>query len=148
MNDPQLLDLYRSTSWSVDAPGGTLAVRPGAAAPPALRPSAIVSAFNPASTSQSPEENGRADRRLRARIAAPGRVRWRTLAHGRGADGSPAPEWDEPGWCLPGDTRDAAVLLGRDFGQNAIVWIDPAGVVAMICTRDGFCGACVGAVVG
>jgi hypothetical protein len=148
MRDAELLALYRSTTWSVDAPGGRLTVRPDLAAPYALRPSAIVTACNPASQPHSPDQNQRADAALRERIAALGRVPWRTLAHGTGADSAEAAAWDEPGWCLVGDTLDTAVDLGRDFGQNAIVWIDPAGVVAMVCTREGFCGARVGEVVG
>lgn len=144
MSDPELLAAYRNTVWSVDAPGGRVTVRPGTAAPPALRPSAIVTAYNPASQLQSPEQNRRADRVLLARIRALGLVHRPTLAHGTGDDPT---AWDEPGWCLAGDTRAAAIALGRDFGQNAIVWIDPEGAVAMVCTRDGFCGARVGEVV-
>lgn len=145
MSDPELLSAYRATVWSVDAPDGRVTVRPGTAAPATLRPSAIVTAYNPASQPHHPEQNERADQALRARIRALGLHPWRTLAHGTGED---AAAWDEPGWCLPGETRDAAVEIGRDFGQNAIVWIDAAGQVAMICTRDGFCGARVGEVVG
>ena len=150
MGDAELLALYHSTTWSVDAPGGRLSVRPGAAAPHALRPSAIVSAYNPASQPHSPDDNRRADERLRERITTLGLVHWRTLAHGTGADGAAAAAaaWDEPGWCLPGKTRDAAAGLGRDFGQNAIVWIGAAGGVEMVCTREGFCGARVGEVIG
>jgi len=148
MIDAGLLALYRSTTWSVDAPGGRLAAGPGAPAPHALRPSAIVTAFNPASQPHSRDENQRADERLRGRIAALGLVHWRTLAHGTGGDPVEAAQWDEPGWCLPGETRDAAVALGSDFGQNAIVWIDAAGVATTVCTREGFCGARVGEVVG
>ncbi|HYH81598.1 MAG TPA: DUF3293 domain-containing protein [Longimicrobium sp.] len=148
MSDPELLALYRSTTWSVDAPGGRLPVRPGGAAPPALRPSAIVTAFNPASRRFSPEANRRADDALRARIAALRLASWPTLAHGTGSDAASAAAWDEPGWCLPGDTREIAVALGRDFGQNAIVWIDAEGAVTMVCSREGFCGARVGQVVG
>lgn len=149
MSDAELLALYRSTTWRVDAPGGVLTVRPGLTAPPRLRPSAIVTACNPASEQpHSPGDNGRADQSLRERIAALGLVSWRTRSLGVGVDGKPAPEWDEPGWCLAGETRDAAVELGRDFGQNAIVWIDGGGAVAMVCTREGFCGARVGEVVG
>ncbi|HET7462396.1 MAG TPA: DUF3293 domain-containing protein [Longimicrobium sp.] len=145
MNDSELLAAYHDTVWSVDAPDGRVTVRPRDRAPAALRPSAIVTAYNPASQIESDETNRRADAALLARIRALGLPHWRTLAHGTGGDPS---AWDEPGWCLPGDTRDAAVALGRDFGQNAIVWIDPEGRVAMVCTRDGFCGARVGEVVG
>lgn len=145
MSDPELLSIYRQTVWSVDAPDGRLTVRPGTLAPAALRPSSIVTAYNPASQPHSTGQNQSADQALLASIRALGLHPWRTLAHGTGSDAS---AWDEPGWCLPGDTFDAAVDLGRGFGQNAIMWIDAAGAVAMVCTRDGFCGARVGEVVG
>jgi Protein of unknown function (DUF3293) len=145
VSDAELLAAYQATAWSVSAPGGTVRVCAGAAAPPALRPSAIVTAYNPASKLVSPGQNEHADQALLARIRALGLHPWRTRPHGAGDDPS---AWDEPGFCLPGETREAAVALGRDFGQNAIVWIDAAGQVAMVCTRDGFCDARVGEVVG
>lgn len=145
MSDPDLLAAYQKTVWSVDAPDGRVEVRSGVRAPAVLRPSAIVTAYNPASRLHSTEQNRRADGALLARIHALGLPHWRTLARGTGGDPG---AWDEPGWCLSGDTRAAAVALGRDFGQNAIVWVDPDGGVAMVCTRDGFRGARVGEVVG
>jgi len=129
--------------WTVRAPDGPLAVRHGEPAPAPLRPSGIVTAFNPASRPLPPGANLRADAVLRARLGAPGLAAHRTLAHGTGDD---ADAWDEPGWCVIGDVRAEVVRLGADFGQNAVVWIDAAGEVAIVCTREGFCGARVGAV--
>jgi hypothetical protein len=145
MSDPALLSIYRETTWSVDAPGGAVQVRPADLAPPALRPSAIVTAYNPASRLRERAANQRADERLLGRIRALGAEPWRTLAHGTGED---AEAWDEPGWCLPGDTRETAVALGHELGQNAILWIDAAGRVWNVCTREGFCGARVGETIG
>jgi hypothetical protein len=127
----------------VETQDGPLTVRPGDPAPAPLRPSGIVTAFNPASRPLPPDANLRADAALRARIAALGLSMHRTLARGTGAD---AAAWDEPGWCVAGDLRDIVVSLGADFGQNAIVWIVPEGEVTIVCTRDGFCGARVGEV--
>jgi hypothetical protein len=118
-------------------------VRPGTPAPAPLRPSGIVTAFNPASRPLTPDANLRADAALRARIDALALPAHRTLAHGTGDQ---ATAWDEPGWCLTGDVRHDVESLGADFGQNAIVWIDPAGEVTIVCTRDGFCAARVGEV--
>lgn len=129
----------------METPSGALSVRPGRPAPAPLRPSGIVTAFNPASRPLSPDANLRADAALRARIGALGLPAHRTLAHGAGDD---AGAWDEPGWCLAGSVRDEVVRLGADFGQNAVLWIDDAGEVTIVCTRDGFCGARVGEVVG
>ncbi|MFL5537613.1 MAG: DUF3293 domain-containing protein [Longimicrobiaceae bacterium] len=128
----------------METPRGALTVRPGRPAPAPLRPSGIVTAFNPASRPLSPDANLRADAALRARIGALGLSAHRTLAHGTGDD---AAAWDEPGWCLTGDARAEVIRLGADFGQNAVLWIDPAGEVSIVCTRDGFCGARVGEVV-
>jgi hypothetical protein len=127
----------------VETPSGALAVRPGHPAPAPLRSSGIVTAFNPASRPLSPDANQRADAALRARIDALGLLPHRTLAHGTGDD---AAAWDEPGWCLVGEMREIVIHLGADFGQNAVLWIDAAGEVTIVCTRDGFCGAKVGEV--
>jgi len=145
VSDSELLAAYLATVWSVEGPDGVLEVRPGRIAPPPLRPSAIVTAYNPASQQRSADENDRADAALRARIADAGWASWRTLARGTGDD---AGAWDEPGWLLRGDARDFAIQLGVEFGQNAIVWIDAEGEVTIVTTRDGFCGAAVGEVVG
>ena len=125
----------------METPDGPLTVRPGEPAPAPLRPAGIVTAFNPASRPLTPDANHRADAALRARIAALGLSAHRTLAHGTGDD---AAAWDEPGWCVTGDVRDIVVALGAEFGQNAIVWIDAAGEVTIVCTRDGFCGGRIG----
>lgn len=141
MTDRELVAAYLATAWTVDSPGGALRVRPGETAPPALRPSAIVTAYNPASHRRSADENRRADEALRARIATAPHAAWRT--HPRDAD-DPSHAWYEPGWCLVGEVRDEAVGLGAEFGQNAIVWVDGDGAVSIVCTRDGFCGARIG----
>jgi len=129
--------------WTVETPSGALAVRPGCPAPAPLRSSGIVTACNPASRRLSREANHRADDALRARIDRLGHPASRSLAHGTGED---AGAWDEPGWSLAGDVRDQVVRLGAEFGQNAVLWIDAAGEVTIVCTRDGFCGAKVGEV--
>jgi hypothetical protein len=131
--------------WAVEMPWGALIVRPGHPAPSPLRPSGIVTAFNPASRPLTPDANLRADFALRARIGALGLSAHRTLALGTGDD---AAAWDEPGWCLTGDVRDEVIRLGAEFGQNAVLWIDGAGEVTIVCTRDRFCGARVGEVLG
>jgi len=121
----------------IETADGTLSVRPGTAAPAALRPSGIVTAFNPASQPRAADDNRRGDAELRGRIAALSLPALRALARAPGDDRA----WDEPGWCVPIADRDALVALGAQFGQNAIVWIGDAGEVDIVCTRDGFCGA-------
>jgi len=121
-------------------PQGALTVRPGRPAPAPLRSSGIVTAFNPASRLLPRDANLRADAALRARIDALGFSAYRTLAHGTGED--PA-TWDEPGWCVA-TVLAKVIRLGAEFGQNAVLWIDGAGEVTIVCTREGFCGAKVG----
>lgn len=142
MTDRALLDEYLATTWAVwSGSGAPLEVRPGARAPSALSPSAIVTAYNPASELRDEGENARADEALRARLDALDVRVSRTVA--KGSD----PRWTEPGWCALALPRDAAVALAADFGQNAIVWIDAAGEVTIVVTREGFCGARVGEIV-
>jgi len=128
----------------IETADGILSVRPGTAAPVALRPSGIVTAFNPASQPADEDANHRGDAELRDRIAALDVPILRVLARAPGDDRA----WDEPGWCTITADRDALVGLGARFGQNAIVWIGDAGEVDIVCTRDGFCGARVGEVLG
>lgn len=145
MTDPELLDIYRRTCWTVRAPSGPVRVRlPGPVAQAALRPAAIVTAYNPASIEASDEANRAADEQLRIDIAARGLDAWRTLAHGVGSD---AEKWDEPGWLLRGEVLDVAVDLAARHGQNAIVWIDEKGCASLVCTRDGFCGRRAGDII-
>jgi hypothetical protein len=135
--DAALLAAYAATRWTVHLPSGRLTLGLAAPAPPPLRPSAVVTACNPASRSVSDQENERADRVLRERIDAD-RIRWhRTEAQPSGHD---AERWREPGYVLLAVDREAAVRLGEDFGQNAIVWIGADGRVSLVATRAGFCG--------
>jgi len=142
VSDRDLLAAYRSTTWTVQTADEELLVRPGTPAPEPLRPSAIVTAYNPASRRATAHENDRADAALRARLGALGHPLLRTLARGS------QPEWNEPGWCVAGPVRQIAVSLAAELGQNAILWIDAAGEVTIVCTRDGFCAARMGQVVG
>jgi hypothetical protein len=126
----------------IETADGILSVRPGTAAPAGLRPSGIVTAFNPASQPRDEDANRRADAELRDRFAALEAPVFHVLARAPGDDRA----WDEPGRCVLTGDRDALVALGESFGQNAIVWIGDAGEVSLVCTRDGFCGARVGEV--
>lgn len=134
---------YLATTWSVRAPGGTLHLAPGRPAPPPLRPAAIVTAYNPASVRASPAENRAAARRLLAQVAALGVPCLPARAH------APDPRWTEPGVALLGPAAlEAAVRLGIEWAQNAILTIDAAGRVSLVATRPGFCGRSPGDVIG
>lgn len=142
MTDARTLAAYRAAVWTVAIAGvGPVQLRLPGLAPAALRPSGIVTAYNPASALRTPEENARAHRRLRNELGRLG-LRWhRCVAD---ADDADSPRWREPGFCVPGPTRDAVVALGERFGQNAVVWVEPDGRVVLVATRRGFAGYGVG----
>jgi hypothetical protein len=119
-------------------PAGTLEVRlNGTSADAQLRPSGIVTAFNPASIVRNADENRAADQELLRHVRSLGVHFRRTMAAGNGPG---AEQWEEPGFLLLGDVRPLLVELGLVFGQNAVVWIDQAGHASLVCTRAGFAG--------
>ncbi len=137
VSDAELLEAYRSTVWSVEMTAGFLEVRLDRAADPQLRPSGIVTAYNPASIARTPDENRAADQELLKHVRSLGVPFRRTVARGPvpGSD-----EWEEPGFLLLGDVRPLLVELGLVFGQNAVLWTDATGAVSLVCTRSGFAG--------
>lgn len=136
LSDAELVEAYAATAWSIEGPAGTLRVRLDGSVPDAsLRPGGIVTAFNPASIARDADENRAADQELLKHVRSLGVPFRRSHARG-GGDGS----WDEPGFLLTGDVRPLLVELGLVFGQNAVVWIDAAGQVSLVCTRAGFAG--------
>jgi hypothetical protein len=140
--DADLVAAYLATTWTIRLPAGPQRVRIGGQAPgAALRPAGIVTAFNPASRPCDPARNRRANDLLLRAIRARGLAWHGALAHGTGTE---ARLWREPGFALPGAARRAVVSLGRRFGQNAVVWIDPSGRVGLVATRHGFAGCAVG----
>lgn len=131
---PELVRAYRAATWRIEFPAATHEVRfGGEPADAALRPSGIVTAFNPASIPATPEQNQAADQELMRHVRSLGVPFRRTLAHGDEG-------WEEPGFLLLGDVRPLLVELGLVFGQNAVVWIDEEGIPSLVCTRAGFAG--------
>jgi hypothetical protein len=116
--------------------GRTLRIRPGAPAPPALDPVAVVTAFNPASHPTPVADNRAAHRALRARLDAE-RVRWLPArAHGTGSDSR---RWDEPGFALLGEGgAERAVALAAAYDQNAVLVAAGGRPAMLVASRDGF----------
>ena len=136
-SDAELLEAYRRTLWTVETPAGPLQVTLDRAPDPQLRPSGILTAYNPASIRGSEEDNRAADQELLRHVRSLGVPFRRSLAQGgRASD----PGWEEPGFVLLGDVRPLLVELGLVFGQNAVVWIDGTGAPSLVCTRSGFAG--------
>lgn len=80
---------------------------------------AFITAHNPRSTLLTDEENRLANQRLLAEITNRGHT-W-LPGEGRGHDGTwPA----EASLLILGICREDAVQLGREFGQNAIVFVE------------------------
>ncbi|MEO1593806.1 MAG: DUF3293 domain-containing protein [Pseudomonadota bacterium] len=91
---------------------------------------AIVTAYNPGSDRQSADANGAADRILRAGLGERGFDLRDTVAI------DPSGEWpDEPGVLVLGIDVEDARVLGRAFGQNAIVAIDDSGAASLVWCR-------------
>jgi hypothetical protein len=133
-DDDGLVEAYHGATWSVEFPTAVVEFTlHGGAADGQLRPSGVVTAFNPASIPGDSDANREADQELLRHVRSLG-VPFRRVV-GRGADG-----WEEPGYLLLGDVRPMLVELGLVFGQNAIVWIDEAGTPSLVCTRAGFAG--------
>ncbi|MXS84582.1 DUF3293 domain-containing protein [Nitrosomonas sp. HPC101] len=91
---------------------------------------AYITACNPASQVVAPEENRSAMARL-----------YETLANHsnhiyRGAGIDPAGEWPAEESLLVLDINLAiAIKIGREFGQNAIVWMDSAAIPRLVLLR-------------
>ncbi len=146
MSDADLLAAYRATAWTIASPHGPLTLRlDGSPAPPRLRPSGIVTAYNPASLPTSDEENRVAHEALVRAVRALALPAWPCEAGGTGPD---AERWTEPGLALPGVPREVVVSLGARFGQNAVVWVEHDGGPRLLVTRDGFLGLRVGDEIG
>jgi hypothetical protein len=124
-SDTPLDAAYRRTHYEVPLPGGELLVLRVDVASPALFAihercgvscSAFLTAWNPRSERQSAERNAMANQELQQRLAALGLECW----PGRGHD--PGGDWPaEASVFVPGLGLAAACLLGRHYGQNAIL---------------------------
>jgi hypothetical protein len=124
---PELLQAYRATIYTVRAASSAIAFQVDRPAPEIARLmadsgctcAAFVTAFNPASRPQTGRSNDEAAARLRRAADAHG---WRWLA-GEGRD--PSGHWPpEQSLLILGIEEREAVDLARQFGQNAIVFIE------------------------
>ncbi len=80
---------------------------------------AVITAWNPRGLIRSETENHAAQARLIERLDTLGFAQ----APGHGSDPDPAGAWTpEDSRLVLGIDHDAAVRLGHDLGQNAIVW--------------------------
>ena len=91
---------------------------------------AFITAENPFSEPQTPEDNAERQRRLEAELTA------RRIAYYPGQGQGEDPNWPaEASFLVLGMGREAASDLGRKYGQNAIVWVGSDGVPELVLLR-------------
>jgi hypothetical protein len=136
--DPDLVTAYRATDYHVtgavpqfvmhvDEPSEALAALHAARGATC---SALLTACNPASRAMDDDVNAAAQRQLAERLAADG-VEW---VEALGAD--PLGRWPaEPSVLALGLDCEAAILLAREFGQNALLWAGANAVPRLLLLR-------------
>lgn len=125
---------YVATGYGVWLRGRTAVLRVGRA-PPVLpwgvsRQAVFVSPGNPLGRRRARADNRRAQRRLRAMLAAAGLRAVPGEGRGDGGDWPP-----EPGVLVFGLRPPAAAALGRRLRQNAVVLLARRGAVRLLALR-------------
>jgi hypothetical protein len=132
---PELIAAYRAARYriedafdlAIDAPNSALATWQ---ADHGVTCSALITACNPASRPHSERRNQMATRQLEAELCR------RKLAFSPALALDTAGNWPaEPGFLVAGLAGEAAVALGRRFGQNAIVWAGVDAVPRLVLLR-------------
>jgi Protein of unknown function (DUF3293) len=115
----ELFDAYRTARYEVDSGDGKIVLRHGercrpleALLDPASPEWAFITAWNPRSEELAPEENQRRQQRLLGELGQ----RFRIMPGAGVGDG-----WSEESVLVLGIARAEALLLGRRFGQLAIL---------------------------
>jgi hypothetical protein len=124
--DPVLLRSYLATVYELPTDAGVLGVsmdgEPGrdeATLPPLLRePFAILTAYNPRSM-LLPRRVNEARHQVLRDLLVLGCYR---VEQCLGIDDGPDGVWREPAWLVHGIDRDEAIIFGRSFRQNTIVY--------------------------
>ena len=136
--DPALVQAYRRTRYSagldgeaivlmVDVPSPVMAAAIAAAGAPGA---AFITAENPYSTQSAAHDNAASQALLKSELAALGATVFEGV--GQGDD----PNWPgEESYLAVGISRDQACLLGRNYQQNAIVWIGANGTPELVLLR-------------
>lgn len=95
-----------------------------------VRRFAIVTACNPGDRRLPDSTNQAADEALARELDGLGRLRFRVVG------ASPDLAHQEPGWGVAMDSPEAAVTLGRRWGQMAVFWVDDDALSLVSC-EDG-----------
>lgn len=122
-----LLDAYGSANYFISAPGGDLLAKVGERsaaldellADHDVTQATLITAWNPRSEPTDPETNKRQTQLLRSELEQHSKPL--LPARGQAPDGSwPA----EEGFLALGLPYREAERLGRDYGQNAVLWLE------------------------
>jgi hypothetical protein len=138
MTDDALLAAYRRTRFCADTELGRVVIRVGEACPAldallrarACGKWAFITAFNPGSVRMSEAWNSARQRELEEAVRQRGHPMF--PGEGVGDDGTWPPERSV---LVLGIDREAAVQLGRRFGQRAIVCGELDGRAALVLCR-------------
>ncbi|MGE5492870.1 MAG: DUF3293 domain-containing protein [Actinomycetota bacterium] len=131
---------YRATTYRVFLPGGAVDLRVDAANPALaawLREEgvdewAVVTAANPASQPLSPRKNAERQARLEVSLLEEG---FEPYAGENVADDSAWPV--EESCFIPDISREEAVALAQQFGQNAVLWGEADGLPRLVWIGNG-----------
>ncbi len=127
-------EVYRASRYAFAREGSWRVFALDGSGPPMtdLRTSVtLVSGWNPGSEKVSLEENQEANLRLEETLAGSGR-RY-SKAWGSSLPGV-EPAWKEDGFVVRGLDREQAALLGLEWGQQAVVWLDAEATELLFCS--------------
>ncbi|HZX32291.1 MAG TPA: DUF3293 domain-containing protein [Rhodocyclaceae bacterium] len=131
---------YRATTYQVFLPGGAVELRVDGANPAlaawlreeGVEEWAVVTAANPASQPLSARENAERQAKLEVSLLEEG---FEPYAGENVADD---PAWPVEESCfIPDISREEAVALAQQFGQNAILWGEADGLPRLVWIGDG-----------
>jgi hypothetical protein len=130
-----LVQAYLGTAYTAQTDAGAISLRIGVRsdeirnllAVSKASGAAFITAENPCSEPQTPAVNAERQQQLGSDLSAMGITYF--PGEGRGED----PSWPaEASFLALGIDREAAINLGRKYGQNAIVWVGSDGVPELL----------------
>ena len=137
--DPDLLAIYQKSDYRVLGEGeNDFVMHIGKPCPPlrslmlraAVSTACFVSAYNPRSEPCSDDENARAQARLSLDVSQMG------LSYLEGVGEDPDGECaGEPCLLVLGISHESTVMLGRKYGQNAVLWFEADGMPQLLLLR-------------
>ena len=132
--DKKLLESYESANYHIDASPGFI-LKIGQYSPELhsiyeashKKKAAFITAYNPASVELSNEENKERNQQLEEKIQA----LHLDYIHGEGK--CDENEWSgEESFLIFGINQKEAIELGKEFGQNAIIWIGEKAIPELL----------------